>query len=400
LLFINRIDQNRAGSKGNAKKNINYVLIIFAAVFLMVTVLSGAMGDYGAYVTEWNSINQGRNPYDDHYPGGEFNAYGPAFNVLAPLIWISPFATKLICASLYLAFVVWLIKEYGPRRGANVPTWLAFGLLIFNLYPWEQIACYGYFDVLMGLCCVASIHCLSCKREGFSGAILGAGILVKFMPIVILPFLAFGQRRLHARFMFSCVALVIGGLLTGMFFWGESTFIPIIEAEKRPPEWSVYVLMYSKYFPIHSLVDKINMEIFAFIILAGSGISLFYWFMRNSIVPIYGCAMAVLITLITYKVGFVNYSIILFCIFLYLIFFEWENIKNNKYFIILVIVYFNFQSIFDIYGWVIGDKYIWKNILISTNFILGVTLFIYLGIVSFSLRGRPQIQLGGGSQAA
>ena len=49
--------------------------------------------------------------------GADFNAYGPLFNVLAPLVWVNPLANKLLFAFSYLVYVVWLIKDFAPRRG-------------------------------------------------------------------------------------------------------------------------------------------------------------------------------------------------------------------------------------------------------------------------------------------
>ena len=52
-----------------------------------------------------------------------FNAYGPLFNVLAPLVWVNPLANKLLFAFSYLVYVIWLIKDFAPRRGFVALSW-------------------------------------------------------------------------------------------------------------------------------------------------------------------------------------------------------------------------------------------------------------------------------------
>ena len=53
------------------------------------------------------------------------------------------------------------------------------------------------------------------------------GILLKYMPIVILPFLVFSERRFHFRLLSFCVGVVILGFVVSAIIWGTSTFWPL-----------------------------------------------------------------------------------------------------------------------------------------------------------------------------
>src|SRR5262245_6728718 len=122
VLFIGAVDRkHRALALGTARVNsrINVILVVFSAAFLAVTILAGVRGDYGAYLLEWKNILGGRNPWH----GVPYNAYGPLFNVLAPLIWITPLANKLLFAFAYLVYLIWLIKDFGRGRGLVVLLW-------------------------------------------------------------------------------------------------------------------------------------------------------------------------------------------------------------------------------------------------------------------------------------
>ncbi len=78
----------------------NAALMVFSAAFLAVAVLSGAQGDYKAYLDEWMAVLGGSNPWKG---SSSFNnAYGPLFNVLAPLALVNPLANKPLFAFSYL----------------------------------------------------------------------------------------------------------------------------------------------------------------------------------------------------------------------------------------------------------------------------------------------------------
>jgi Glycosyltransferase family 87 len=155
--------------------------------------------------------------------------------VLAPLVWVNPLANKLLFAFSYLVYVIWLVKDFAARRGVVTFSWPWVSFWLLNPFPWEQIAFYGYFDVLVSLACVAAVHSLVSSKHGASGTYLALGILLKYMPIVILPFLVFSKRRFHFRLLIFCAAVLISGLVVSVLIWGSSTFMPLIMAATRVP---------------------------------------------------------------------------------------------------------------------------------------------------------------------
>ena len=200
VLLIAAIDSKKPGAPlefAGSDSFVNVVLIVFSAAFLALTVLSGDQWDYPNFLGHWIDVLEGRDPWDyahklDYTNNYDPHAYGPLFNLLAPLVWLNPLANKLLFAFSYLVFVIWLIKDYGPRRGLVTFSW-SWGmllLLLMNPFPWREIAYLGYFDILVGLACVAALHWQVRSKDWLSGTFLALGILLKFLPIVILPFLA------------------------------------------------------------------------------------------------------------------------------------------------------------------------------------------------------------------
>jgi uncharacterized membrane protein len=254
--FIGSNDRkHRLSATPTAHPRNNLILIAFSAAFLALTVLSWAQGDYYYfYLDEWRVVLAGRDPWLCmreiclNWPESpttlesrtHFNSYGPLFNALAPLVWVNPLANKLLFSFSYLVFVIWLIKDLAPRRGLVTVSWAWLSLWILNPFPWVQIAYFGYFDVLVALACVAAVHSLISKRDAVSGIYLAVGVLLKYMPIVILPFFVFSERRFHFRLLSFCVGGVIVGLAVSTLIWGPSTFLPLALAALRQPAWSIY----------------------------------------------------------------------------------------------------------------------------------------------------------------
>src|SRR5262249_23470634 len=135
----------------------NVVLIVFSAAFLALSVLSGDRWDYTVYLAQWIDVLEARDPWN-FVQSRNPNAYGPLFNLLASLVWLNLLANKLLFAFAYLVYVIWLIKDFGPRCGLVTLSWPWMLLLLFNPFPWWQIAYLGYFDILVGVACVAAVH--------------------------------------------------------------------------------------------------------------------------------------------------------------------------------------------------------------------------------------------------
>jgi hypothetical protein len=357
------------------------MLIAFSAVFLTTTAITGIKNDYEAYVVHWASVLNREDPWVWHFD--VFNSYGPLFNGLAPLTWLNPLFTKLLCGFSYLAYVIWLVKEYGPRCNFNAPSWFWYGLLFFNLFPWLQLAYFGYFDVLVGLACVAAIHSLVHKKDLLSGIYLALGILFKFMPIIVLPFLAFDGRRFHIRLVVCCVAFVALGFLASVLVWGTSTFVPLAFAATRSPFLSIYFVMDSQHSPLRFIWDTPHTEWLEKPLLLIAGLSIFAWSTLRQIEPSLSATLAILITLLLYRVGYQNYHLVFLCMVSYWAVSEWCRFKTIL--AVLLIGYFNFLAVTSLsHYWMVMTEYFFHSntVIALLQFLLGCT--ILAGLIWFS----------------
>ena len=130
VLFICGIDRKhrvRFLDAARPYSHANVALVVYSAAFLALAVLSGAQGDYAGYLDQWMAVLRGDDPWGN-WGSDAFNAYGPLFNMLAPLAWVNPLANKLLFAFSYLVFVIWLIKDFAPRQGFVALSWPWVGL--------------------------------------------------------------------------------------------------------------------------------------------------------------------------------------------------------------------------------------------------------------------------------
>ena len=387
VLFIAGSERKYSSLLGNSTKpdpRINFVLIVFSAAFLALTALSSMRGDYPGYLGEWMAVLGGRDPWL-----GTRNAYGPLFNALSPLVWINPLANKLFFAFSYLVYMIWLVKDFAPRRGFSALSRPWLGLWLLNPFPWVEIAYFGYFDVLVALACVAAVHSMIDRKDGISGTCLGLGILLKYMPIVILPFLVFGQRRLRFRLISFCGGVVIFGLAVSILIWGMSTFAPIAFAATRYSHWSIYDALAGTH-SLRFLSDSSNDDPFVWLerpLLVIFGLGMLVWCVLRRTGPALSAVLALSVTLLFYRAGYINYQMLPFLLVLYWVFSEWQQLVEHPILSAVVSGYFGLLAILEFAQWgVFLPKFTTEDPLyisiVMLTFLLGCAFLLVL--VQFS----------------
>jgi len=385
VLFIRSIDRKHRLRDVKAPRPdlcANFVLIGVSAAFLALTALTRiwAPGDYANYLVEWKMVREG-NPWY-----GGFNSYGPLFNMLAPLASVNPFANKLLFAFSYLVCVTWLIKRFAPGPRLAALSWPEVGLWLLNPFPWVEIVFFGYFDVLVAIACVAAVHSLVLRWDGVSGTYLALGILLKYIPIVILPFFVFSGRRFHFRLLSCCAGFVILGLFVSTLIWGTSTFLPLTFAATRSPQYSMslYEVLASTHSPVRLSWDSPNFDWLEKLFLLTAGLGVFAWCVRRRTGPALSAALAIAVTLLFYRSGYIRYQMVLFCLILYWVVSEREQLKLHAVLVALLAGYFGLLAFIEVAQyWFDFTGEIYYSIVVF-KFLLGCALV--LGLVQFHQR--------------
>jgi len=292
------------------------IVLVASLGFLVLTGLFGSIQDYTLFRDIWREVLRGHDPWymvpggpRDAYP---LNAYGPLFNVLAlPTLW-HPLGPKLIFAAAYWFFVAHLVLVVGRR---TLPPWgrLAAAVWFSSPYPVIEIANMGHFDVLVTLLAIAAIEARVRDRWTASAGWLASGVLLKYYPGVLAPFLALDGRRIRARYLATTAGLGLLGLGIAWLIWGSSVGRPLwLAVERQSAYISIFRFLRGRYSPIgrDTLVfspDEYATPLMLFALYKG-----WQWSRRNGVAPRAACTLAATITLALYKVGFPQYYMLLY----------------------------------------------------------------------------------------
>ena len=328
------------------------VLIVLSLVYLAATVSRGCIQDYYFYLQMWKEIELGHDPW--FYAFGVFgkypmNAYGPLFNVFAIPELINPLFPKLLFATAYLGFAIWLTKDsIQDTSGRSLP-WPLLVAWFWMPYCWVEIANFGHFESIVGLLCVAAVRERVRQRDATSGVFLGLGSLLKFMPVVMLPFLVLDGRRLRHRLAVAAIMTIVLGLGASALIWGPSTFRPLIfAAERSSHHLSIFRFLKGPYSPLRRLdiVDDLDPAAPFFMLIALS----WTWLQarKRMIQPAPAAVLAILVTLMFYQVGFAQYHMVLFVLASYWMVSARQPIRETALIWIALASYFGWLSYFNI----------------------------------------------------
>ncbi|MFM7130098.1 MAG: hypothetical protein ACKO0V_12145 [bacterium] len=292
--------------------NNQVLLILLSGLFLAMTVLWGPRQDYVAHINIWEKIQSGDDPWWIQPESGIIlNAYGPLFNLLAWPAMISSLTPKIIFAFTYLVYCIYLVgKTTETKASYFMIAWC------FSPFFWLEIAFYGHFDVLVGLFVVAAIVFVNNGQEMKSAMSLALGFLLKFLPILFLPFLAIDLRspnRLKLRMMIVSLLAMISGMAASWWVLGESTFRPLLFASSRGSTLiSFWRFMKGRYSPIALICHPVpDLDFLATPVLLMILFAVWLYFLKYKVSVIHACLMAILAVLIFYRVGFLQYQMVL-----------------------------------------------------------------------------------------
>ncbi len=295
------------GGRGRAWR-----LSAFSACFLLVTVLSGPRHDYAAFVEIWDAMRRGEGPwYVAAHLGYSLNAYGPLFNALAPPAWWNPLAPKLLFSSAYLAFVTAFVRARETPEGGP-PSRRATAWLV-GPFCWVEVAYFGHFDVLVAIACALAVSYRRRDRDVASGVALGVGFLLKFLPLAVLPFLAFGRPRVRVRLLGAAALVMAAGMAFGWMVWGDPVFGPLGFARARPSALaSVFRFLRGAYSPLRLVTDVPDLDRYSGPAMLAAGAAVFLACQVRKAPPETAAVVSVLTALMFYQVGFPQYQILLF----------------------------------------------------------------------------------------
>jgi len=293
---------------------LSYSLHFFTLLFLalMIALLSGFQVDYPHYLQQWRLVTDGLNPWISETGEATGNAYGPAYNLLALFAYLHPLLPKFLFIFVWFGTIAWLDKLHMVNENLDFRKKALLWLVIFvNPYFWRQTSLSGHFDILVATCCLGAIHCHKGRRDISAGIWLAVGILLKFIPIVLLPFLSIQNRRIRPKLLLTCSALVVLAFSICYILWGDAVFHPLLYGEERPSvRHSVFRFLRGEYSPLRLFTDNPNVDFMSTPLIVLFGGILFLLHLRHNFETTAISLLTLTGVLLLYKVGHSQFQII------------------------------------------------------------------------------------------
>lgn len=262
---------------------------------------TGSQHDYKAYITQWQLLLNGEQPWSTN------NSYGPLHTILGYLLPLGPLAPKVLIVGLLLISNYFLVKELLKTRGLHSIQLVYLLCIPTNVLFIGIGVIYGLND---GLVAALMVFAVLSKRKGFTfftGLLIALASLLKFYPILMLPFFALNNRRFDKKLFISSSLTFITGFLAAILMWGTGPLTPILFNASRDPTLLSILLALKTTFGDHGLITfLINTN--SFFVLVGVLITFIYTW-KNKYSWLEGVVIAYLVMLTIYKVGNQQYYI-------------------------------------------------------------------------------------------
>jgi len=220
--------------------------------------------------------------------------------------------------------------------------------------------------VLVGAACVAAVHARLRGRDVLSGACVAAGVLLKYIPIVILPFLVFDGRQFRPGVFRAGLAGVAVGMGLSVLVWGRAALRPLTFAATRGSSLlSPFRFLRGAFSPLHLVSAAPDLDFLAGSCLAAAGLAVFAWCLARRTGPAASAVVAVSTTLLFYQVGYVQYQMIPFLLVSYWVASTPDLPRDERWPYASLAAFFGVLGVFDVWYASVGglllpeDPYGW-----------------------------------------
>ena len=351
------------------------VLILITFAFLAVTVQTGAVHDYLFDLQFWwrfarvttlgSSCPESTGTYS-------LNAYGPLFNLLAGLAWVHP-SPPTSCSRGPTADRLLVDSRLRARRRIGRVLDVRPDGLVLESFPWVEVAIRAISTSWSGW--RAWRH----SMPGSGGATpfgisLGLGVLLKYIPIVLLPFLLLDRERYRPRLLFAALATISLGMGASYLVWGPSMFRPLTLAATRfSTLLSIFRFIRGRYSPFHAMIGYApDLDQYAVPILFLGLLRAWSWSRLHRPDPATAATLAILTTLLLYQNGFPQYQMVLFVVASDWVVHTWDQLRRRKALAVAMGLYFGWLALFDVAYCAIESVVIaWEDAFGLPTFLLG-----------------------------
>jgi len=205
-------------------------LAAWTLAMLALAIVSGAQHDYVYYLAQWRLALDGADAWSTD------NAYGPLHTALAAVLPLGTLAPKLVIVGAMLAANAALaaaLLAVRPRPSA----WLTYAVAILgNVAVISLGVVYGLNDGLVAALILAAALLRLRGAPAWAGVLLGLAVLLKFYPLLLVPFFALDGRRFRLSLIAAALATVAIGLALATAIVGDDRLAAIRFGAGREPK--------------------------------------------------------------------------------------------------------------------------------------------------------------------
>lgn len=209
-------------------KIIKITIALLVILYCIKLGLKG--GDFEIYMGAAELLKNGESCYNvwihlggDNYCG---YSYSPIFAIfLIPFTYLPQYTTQVIWLLVNLVFlyrIFIIINWFLPISKLSVKAykyWVLLALLLsvrFILHNFEMVQ----MTIFLLFICLEAIYQLEHKKHGFSGLLIATGIVIKIIPIVLIPYLIYRKqfKTVLIALVFVFLFLTMPALIYGWEF--------------------------------------------------------------------------------------------------------------------------------------------------------------------------------------
>ncbi|MCU0445057.1 MAG: DUF2029 domain-containing protein [Microscillaceae bacterium] len=308
------------------------ITLIFFVIAAYFSLTFRYLHDYALYVKQWELFLSTGHPYLT--PKGTFNGngYGPLYIPLAYLYSWHTHLPRLLFTILWFVTAGFLVyKAYQAPYLDIKRRLLIWAFLFINPFFFSFYIFYGNNEIVVAFFLVLGIHFLHKQQEIQSGLMFGLGTLFKFIPIFIIPFLFFGERKIRALYFIWFVLVFAIGYEISWLLWEQEILEPFIFGTARPPKFmSIFRHLESDYSLLRVFVDNPQIAQWSFPLMLLVLFGLFIFHLRYRMSALVASICVLTICYMFYKVNHLQFHTNVLVLYVYWYIVDYQQIKRVR----------------------------------------------------------------------
>ena len=274
---------------------INSILVVWSLGMAWLSLKGGVQHDYKAYITQWQLLLNGDPPWSTN------NAYAPVHVVIGYLLPLHDLAPKFLFVISMLAANYLLVQDLLTIRGFDRINLVYLLCIPANILFIGMGIIYGLNDGFVAALLVFAVLLKLRSHSKLTGLFIGLAALMKFYPILLLPFFALDYKKINYEIIISGIVTFVAGFVAALIVWGTGPIAPVVFNSSRGPSLLSVLLALRTTFGETGIINFLIQYNTFFVIAGIIGTFAYIWCKNYSWLE--GVVLGYLILLTIYKVG-------------------------------------------------------------------------------------------------